>query len=111
MASEITPTCDLVLGYLRCNLLNDTIDIDLKIHTLRGIHTCKKDRSSHINRYSPWGSEITPFPSLKKKMIEFVRQREATTTLFNFSDQPKPKATAAKECTLVTITRPNKDDQ
>ena len=50
MASEITPTCDLIFGYLRCNLLKDTIDIDLKVHTLRGIHTYKKDLSSQVNK-------------------------------------------------------------
>ena len=58
---------------LRCSLPKDIIDIDLQIHTLRGIHTYKKDRSSQVNKYSPWGTEITPFPSLKKKMMEFMR--------------------------------------
>ena len=67
MASEITPTCYLVFGYLRCNLLRDTIDIELKICTLRGNHIYGKDRRSQVNKYSPWGSEITPFPSLKKR--------------------------------------------
>ena len=42
MASEITPTCDLIFGILKCNLPKDTIDVDMKIHTLRGFHTYKK---------------------------------------------------------------------
>ena len=73
MTSEITPTCDLVFGYLRCSLPKDTTDIDLKICTLRGVDSFKKDRSSQVNKCSPWGTEITPFPSLKKKMVEFMR--------------------------------------
>ena len=73
MASEITPTCNLIFGYLRCNLPKDTIDIELKVCTLKRIHTYKKDRDSQVNKYNPWGSEITPFPSLKKKMTEFMR--------------------------------------
>ena len=76
MASEITPTCDLVFGYLRCNPLKDTIDIDLKICTLTGTHTYKKDISSQVNKYSSWGCEITPSPSLMKQMMELMRGRE-----------------------------------
>ena len=112
MASEVTPSCDSVYGYLRCNLPRDTIDIDLKIHSLRGIHTYKKDRGTQVNKYSPLGSNTTPLLSLKKKMTEFVRQREAATTPFNMSHQPQPKAAAAeKGHILVTLTKSSKDNQ
>ena len=77
MVSEIAPTCYLVFGYLRCNLPRDTIDIDLKIHTLRGIHTYKRHRSSILNRYSLWNSDITPFPSLKKNDFRICKVRRS----------------------------------
>ena len=73
MASKITPKMGSSFGYLRCNLPKDTIDIDLKIHTLRGIYPYKKGRSSDVNRYNPCGIEITPLPSLKKNMTKFMR--------------------------------------
>ena len=64
MACEFTPNCDLIFGILNCNLQKDTIDVYLKIHTLWGIYTYKKDRSSQVSKYNPWGNELTPFPSL-----------------------------------------------
>ena len=53
MVSEIKPTCNLIFGILKCNLLKDTIVVDLKNCTLRGIHIYKKDRSSQVNKYIP----------------------------------------------------------
>ena len=35
--------CDLMYGFLKCALQEDTIDVDLKVHTLKGIHTFRKD--------------------------------------------------------------------
>ena len=42
MACKLLMQCDLILGILKFTLPEDTIDLDLKIHTLRGIHTFKK---------------------------------------------------------------------
>ena len=95
MVSKITPNCDLILGILKCNLSKDTIDIDLNIHTLRGIHSYKKDRSSQVNKYSPLGIGITPFPSPPHNMN---------------STYQRPKATATNKCTLLTLTRSSKDN-
>ena len=42
MASNITPTCNLIFGILKCNLPKDLIDVDLKIHTFRGTLPTRK---------------------------------------------------------------------
>ena len=108
MACKLTPDCDLIFGILNCNLLKDTIDVDLRVHTLWGIYTYKKDRHPQVSKYSPWGTKIKPFPSLQKKMTEFLRQRPFITTPYaNRSYQKTPMATATKRCNLVTLTRPN----
>ena len=75
MACEFTSSCDLIFGLLNCNLLQDIIDVDLKICTLWGIYTYKKDRSSQVGKYSPLGNQGYTFPSLQKEMMEFLRQR------------------------------------
>ena len=38
MAGQITQTNNFIFGFLRCDLPEDTLDIDLKIHMLRGIY-------------------------------------------------------------------------
>ena len=86
-----------------------TQHVDLKVYTLRGIHTHRKDRSTQIIKCSPWGTEVQPYPSLKKKMVEFMRFRWTTATHFaNRSFQPRLKV-AAKKHNLVPLTRPNRE--
>ena len=80
MASQINLVCDFASGYLQCDLPENTVDIDLKIHTIRGIHTYKEDCHSCANRFRPWGIYVMPFEPLKEKMAKFMRQREAATT-------------------------------
>ena len=125
MASEITAACELIFGYSRCTFPNNTIDLDLKTHELRCIHTCKKD-SSQVNKYSSWGIEITPFPSLQKKINEYMRWRETVAIPFSsrlqlsrletvttpFTEklyQSRSEAAQIKGHTLVTLKRSNKD--
>ena len=110
MACKCSVNCNVIFGILSCNLPEDTIDVDLKVHTLWGIHTYKKKRSTQAIKCSPWGTEVKPFLSLQKKMAEFLRCRQITTTPFaNSSLRSRPKATAARRCSLVTLTRPNKE--
>ena len=70
MVSDLAANCNFLLGYFTCSLLEDTIDVDLTVCTLKGIHTFRKDRNTQLSRCSPWGTEMKPFPSLKKKMTE-----------------------------------------
>ena len=42
MACELSANYDFIFGILSCNLPEDTIDVDLKVHTLWGIHPYKK---------------------------------------------------------------------
>ena len=108
MVFELLANCNLIFGILSCNLPRDTIYVDLKVHTLWGIHTYRKDRSTQVIKCSPWGTEVKPFPSLQKKMAKFLRCRQIITIPFaNRSYQQRPKVAAARKHNLVTLTRPN----
>ena len=67
MACELAANCDLIFGILTCNLPEDTIDVDLKVHTLQVIHMYEKDRSTQVIKCSLWGTEVNPFPPLQKE--------------------------------------------
>ena len=82
--------------------------MDLKVHTLWGIHAYKKDRSTQDIKCSPWETKVQSFPSLEKKMAEIMRHRQIITTPFtNRSFQPRPKV-AARKYKLVPCTGPNR---
>ena len=42
MVCKLSVNCDLIFDILSCNLQKDTIDVDLKVHTLWGIYIYKK---------------------------------------------------------------------
>ena len=103
MACKLSANCDLNFSLQNYNLPKHTKDMDLKVCTLWG-----KYRSTQVRKYSPWGTEVKPFPLLWKKMTEFLSQRQVITTHYtNMSYQPRPKATAIdmdlKVCTLWGI--------
>ena len=109
MVCKLSANCDLIFGILSCYPLDNIIDVDLRVCTLQGIHMCKKDRSTQVIKFSPWGTEVEPFPSLQKKMLEFLRCRKISATLANRSFQSRPKATATRKHNQVILTRPNRE--
>ena len=52
MAYLIGVNCDHTSGFLWCSLPADTIDVDFKVKTLRGIHTYKKDYNMYTGQFS-----------------------------------------------------------
>ena len=47
MARQINPVCNFMLGFVKCELPEDTVDIEVKIRTPQGTHTLKEDRVPH----------------------------------------------------------------
>ena len=66
MACKLLQQCNNHLWDLKMYLPEDTIGVDLKVHTLWGIHTYRKDRSMQVIKCSPWATEVQPFPSQKE---------------------------------------------
>ena len=109
MACKLAANCNFLFQCFSCNLPEDTIDVNLKVHTLWGIHVDKKDRSTQVIKCSPQGTEVKPFLSPQRKMMEYIRQRQVIATPFaNRSYQPRPKATPVRRCNLVTLPHPSK---
>ena len=67
MACELKLAFDL-FSFLWCSLLRDTIDVELIVKTVQGIHTFRKDHTVQTAACSPCGRWMKPFPSLEKKI-------------------------------------------
>ena len=76
MACNLKPTCDFIFGFLRSTLSVDTLDIQLMIRTVQGIHTFRKDHTTESATCSPWNKLIKPFPSLQKKVDAFKEEKK-----------------------------------
>ena len=106
MACKLSVQHDLVYRCLKYALPEDTIDVN---HTLKGIHTLKKDYKSQSTKCSPWGAEVQQYPSLRKKMVEFMHQRQSITTP-NANKNYQLKTYQPKTYHPKLKTTPNKRD-
>ena len=79
---------------VQCQLLEDTIDVEITMRTLKGIHIIRKDHNSQSSVCSPWGSHMKPFPSLHKKMADYIEEWQNITNPFHhdrtFPNRPNP---------------------
>ena len=82
MNCNLTIHYDLIYGFVKWSLPPNTIEVDLKFHTLKGMHTYKKDYKTQINCCSPWEAEIIPYPELKKEMVQYLNRRRPISTPF-----------------------------
>ena len=111
MACDLEPTGNFLFGYSSCTLPQSMIDIHIIVHTLKGIHTSRKDQSIQISRYSPWGMEVNLFPSLQKKIKEYIEECQAIVNPFTHISYPswhnsslfakRTKATPVKRSNMV----------
>ena len=120
MACDLAPNCNFLFWYFSCTLPEDMIDVDITVQMLKGNHTLRKDRSIQVSKCSPWGMEVRPFPSLRKKIQDYIEERQAIANPFirSYSSRPNPslfekwpEATPAKKRTVVSKCKIDKLSQ
>ena len=109
MACELAMQCNFKFRFLKCALPEDMINVNLKVHTLKGIHTFKKDYKSQSSRCSPWGAEAQPYSALRKKITEIMHRRQVTTTHYaNKTYQSKPQKSARGRSLVQLTSKPDR---
>ena len=97
MAREISPICDFIFGSIHTGLPMDTVDMELTIGMVKGIHMYRKDHRAESMVFLPWNMTIIPFPLLHKKIQVFQDENRQTSAwnkghaMSYFSNQPQPK--------------------
>ena len=82
MAFKLAVKCDLLCAFLRCGFPKDAIDEDLRVSTLKGIHTCKKDYKTQNTQYSPWRAQFQDYTRFRRKMKEFLNRPNKINTQY-----------------------------
>ena len=72
MACILKPECSFSQGYFQCKLPEGMVDVEVKIRTMRGIHTFQRDCTTQIISCKPWSPQQHPYPSLAKKMKTYL---------------------------------------
>ena len=82
MACDLEPQCNFLYVYFTCKLLEDPIDVEVTLHTLNRIHTIRKDHNTKASMCSPWGTQVRPSHPYRKKMKEYIEERQKILNLF-----------------------------
>ena len=64
MACVLTPQCNFLYGFFWCQLPEDTIDVEVKVITMKGIPMFRRECSTKIISCKPWTPNHCPYPSL-----------------------------------------------
>ena len=67
--------CDFDYHNFCCALPKDTVDVEMTIWMVDGIHTYRRDRTAQVMLYSPWSGQVNPFSSLRKKITKYKEEK------------------------------------
>ena len=62
MACILHPECNFLHGYFRCQLPTETVNVEVKVKTMQGIHTFRRDRTCQVIKCNPWSTRHCPYP-------------------------------------------------
>ena len=68
----LRPECNFLNRYFRCLLPLETVDMEVKVKMMRGIHTFRRDRTSQVIKCNPWSTRLHPCSSLIQKMKTYL---------------------------------------
>ena len=72
MACILKPECNFLHWYFRCLLLAETVDVEVKIKMMRGIHMFWRDQTTQVISCNPWSTRLYPYQSLVRKMKTYL---------------------------------------
>ena len=82
MTCDLAPQCNFFYGYFQFALPKNTIDVEVTMETLGGIHNIRKYHSMQSITCSPWGIQVKLFPLLLIKMETFMDEKRRIENLF-----------------------------
>ena len=68
MTKEMNMSCNFLTNWLICELLEQMMDVMLKVRTGTGEHTFREDIYTHTLKNRRWNNELRPFWSLKRRV-------------------------------------------
>ena len=98
MACIFMPQCNFVQIYFRCLLPEETIDMEVKVKTMKGIHTFRRDHTTQIISCKLWSPRLCPYKSLVRRMQTYLELKSQDAS------QLHPSANEAVRPTLLQKT-------
>ena len=68
MACILSPKCNFLHGYFRCLLPLETVNVEVNVKMMRGIHMLRRDTTTQVILCNPWSTRLCAYPSVIRKM-------------------------------------------
>ena len=72
MACILQPECYFLHGLFRCHLPVEMVDVEVRITSMQGTHTFRRDRMCQVIKCNPWSTRLHPHPTIIKKMKTYL---------------------------------------
>ena len=66
MACLLQTECNLLHRFFRCWLPVEVVDIEVKITSMQGTHTFRRDRTTQLIKCTPWSTRLCPHPTIQE---------------------------------------------
>ena len=81
MACLLQPECNFLCGYFRCWLLEEVVDVEVKITSIQGMHIFQRDRNNTTNKMHPVKHKAPPpYNNQKDENISGGRRKHGSDT-------------------------------
>ena len=98
MACILRPKCNFLNLYSRFLLPLETVDMEVKIKMMRGIHMFRRDRTMQVMKCNPWSTRLHSSPSPIQKMKTYLELEDKLG--------PKPRLQPLTQLQRSTSTPP-----
>ena len=67
-----TTRSNFLHGFFRCKHPVEVVDVEVKITSMQGTHTFRRDWTTQLIKCTPWSTKLHPHPTIIKKMKTFL---------------------------------------
>ena len=97
MACILPSECNFLHGYFRCQLPVEMVGVEIKVKTMQGIHTFRRDMTSQLIKCNPWSTKLHPHPSLIQKMRTYLELEGRLGPKSRHQPQTQPQQTQLQQ--------------
>ena len=72
MACILEPECNFLHRFFWCQLLLETVDVEVRITSMQETHAFRRDRTCQLIKCNPWSTRLDRHPTIIKKMKTYL---------------------------------------
>ena len=72
MVCILQTECNFLHDFFRCHLPVETVDVEVRITSMQGTYTFRRDKTCQVIKCNPWSTRLCPHPTIIKKMKTYL---------------------------------------